>query len=214
MLAALHPTGTRFNSEHPHIQASTLTDPLKPKSKIGQYCAFTSCVRLSSLMIPNSVTSIGKEAFRHCPGLTTATIGNKVTSIGQDAFYLCSSLTEVYFKGNAPAAELPLFNGDDNLTVYYLPESKGGTSPFAGLPPVLWNPQMQTDDASFGIQSNQFGFTISWASDKVVVVEATVDLAHPVWAPVATNVLTGGSSYFSDPKWTDYLARFYRLRSP
>ena len=49
---------------------------------------------------------------------------------------------------------------------------------------------------------------------ELIVVEATADLANPVWTPVGTNTLTGGSSYFSDPQWTNYLARFYRLRSP
>jgi len=32
--------------------------------------------------------------------------------------------------------------------------------------------------------------------------------------PLATNTFTGGSSYFSDPQWTNYPARFYRLRAP
>jgi hypothetical protein len=48
----------------------------------------------------------------------------------------------------------------------------------------------------------------------VVVVEACTDLANAVWSPVGTNTLTGGSSYFSDPQWTNYPARLYRLRWP
>jgi len=40
------------------------------------------------------------------------------------------------------------------------------------------------------------------------------NLANPIWNPVANNPLTGGSSYFSDPPWTNYPGRFYRLRSP
>ena len=51
-------------------------------------------------------------------------------------------------------------------------------------------------------------------SGLVIVVEASADLANPFWTPVGTNTLTGGSSYFSDPEWTNYPARFYRLRSP
>jgi len=46
------------------------------------------------------------------------------------------------------------------------------------------------------------------------VSEATADLTYPAWAPVATNTLTGRSSFFTDPQWTNYPARFYRLRSP
>jgi len=73
---------------------------------------------------------------------------------------------------------------------------------------------VQSGDASLDVRTNQFGFTISWASDSVVVVEACTDLANPVWFPVVTNTLAGGSSYFSDPQWALYPARFYRLRTP
>jgi hypothetical protein len=66
----------------------------------------------------------------------------------------------------------------------------------------------------FGVQTNQFGFNIFWATNIPVVVEACTNLASPVWQPVATNTLDGGSSYFSDPQWKNYPARFYRLRSP
>ena len=48
----------------------------------------------------------------------------------------------------------------------------------------------------------------------VVVVEASTNLANPIWSPLATNTLTSGSSYFSDPQWTNYPGRFYRLRWP
>jgi hypothetical protein len=46
------------------------------------------------------------------------------------------------------------------------------------------------------------------------VVEACTDLGAPVWTPLGTNTLTGGSSYFSDPQWINYSGRFYRLRPP
>ena len=51
-------------------------------------CATT----VTSVTIPNSVTSIGDQAFHCCYGLTSVTIGNSVTSIGEYAFYDCSSL--------------------------------------------------------------------------------------------------------------------------
>jgi hypothetical protein len=73
---------------------------------------------------------------------------------------------------------------------------------------------MQTSGASFGIQTNQFVFNINWASGMVVVVEASTDLANSAWIPLQTNTLTADSCYFSDPDWTNYPSRFYRLRSP
>ena len=64
------------------------------------------------------------------------------------------------------------------------------------------------------MQTNRFGFVISWATNASVVVQACTNLVKPVWQPVSTNTLTNGSSYFSDPQWTNHLGRFYRLRSP
>jgi len=46
-----------------------------------------------------------------------------------------------------------------------------------------------------------------------VVIEAAPDLVNPAWLPVGTNTLNDGLSYFCDPQWTNYPARFYRLRS-
>ena len=51
--------------------------------------------KLTSVTIPNSVTSMGDNAFCGCSGLTSVTIGNSVTSIGIGAFDGCSSLTSV-----------------------------------------------------------------------------------------------------------------------
>ena len=104
-----------------------------------------------------------------------------------------------------------------NAGVYDLPGITGwwsGSFGGSGGPPlVLWDPQAQTSGDTFGVQTNRFGFTITGASNLVVVVEASTTLADPTWSPVATNTLTGGSSYFSDPQWTNYPRRFYRLRS-
>jgi hypothetical protein len=161
------------------------------------------------------VTGIGSSAFACCTGLTSATVPNSVTSIGKDAFRNCSSLTGVYFMGNAPTpGNWSLFDGANKAIVYYLPGATGWTSTFGGRPAVLWKPQVLTSDGSFGIRTNQFGFNIIWASGTVVVVEACTDLANAIWSPVGTNSLTGGSSHFSDPQWTNYPVRFYRLRWP
>ena len=48
-----------------------------------------------SVIIPNSVTSIGSYAFQYCSSLTSVTIPDSVESIGSSAFYVCSSLTSV-----------------------------------------------------------------------------------------------------------------------
>ena len=63
-------------------------------TSIGGY-AFYGCTGLTSVTIPNSVTSIGSYAFAWCKGLTSVTIPNSVTSIGEWTFYECEGLTSV-----------------------------------------------------------------------------------------------------------------------
>lgn len=57
--------------------------------------AFSDCSGLTSVVIPNSVTSIGASAFYGCDGLTSVVIGNSVTSIGECSFFDCSGLTKL-----------------------------------------------------------------------------------------------------------------------
>jgi hypothetical protein len=85
---------------------------------------------------------------------------------------------------------------------------------FTPLPPPPWNAKVQQPDASFGVQTNQFGFNVIGDSEWSFAVEACTNPANPVWSPLATNTITGGVSYFSDPQWTNYSSRFYRLTMP
>jgi hypothetical protein len=176
--------------------------------------AFSSCTSLASVTIGGGVTNLADNAFSFCASLTNVTIGSGVTNLGACAFLSCPSLNAVFFQGNAPGADSSAFHDDSHATVYYLPGTTGWTSPFGGRPAVLWNPQVQTGGPSFGVRTNQFGFTVTGASNLVIVVEACTNLAHPAWSPLQTNTLTRGSSSFSDPQWTNCPARFYRLRSP
>ncbi len=179
--------------------------------------AFAGCTSLTNVTLPSSVTFLGNELFEFCDNLISVTVGNSVTNMGIFTFAGCSNLSAVFFNGNAPSSFAYIFYGDTNVTVYYL-SGTTGWSDFAdsnpGVLTSLWLPVIQPTDASFVVQTNQFGFHISWASGQTVVVEASTDLPNPVWQPVQTNTLTDGTAYFSDPQWTNFPARFYRLRSP
>ncbi|MEE1272022.1 MAG: leucine-rich repeat domain-containing protein [Bacteroidales bacterium] len=80
----------------------SLTSVTIPNSvtSIGDY-TFAGCRSLTSVTIPNSVTSIGDDAFRFCRSLTSVDIPNSVTYIGEWAFYSCSSLTSVTIPNNS-----------------------------------------------------------------------------------------------------------------
>lgn len=191
---------------------------LNTVTNIGNFAFFLNN-RLTSVKIPNSVTTIGDYAFSGCYRLTNVVIGNGVTNIGSYAFYNCPNLLGIDFQGNSPTLtnDLSVFTNSNNGIVYYLPGTTGWGSTFDGLPAVQWNPQAQTGDGSFGVQANQFGFNIIGSSNLIVVVEASTDLSS--WSPVSVNTLntfvgTNGTFYFSDPHWTNYPCRFYRIRSP
>lgn len=66
---------------------------------IGKY-VFYSCRGLTSVTIPDSVTSIGDSAFENCTGLTNVTIPDSVTSVGDRAFYGCGGLAEIKYSGS------------------------------------------------------------------------------------------------------------------
>jgi hypothetical protein len=196
---------------------TSLTSVAIPNSvtSIGDF-AFMSCTILTNVTIGNGVTIIGSNAFYDCPSVPSVTIPNSVNSIGDNAFALCTSLTGIYFQGNTPSIGSFVFYGE-RVTIYFLPGTTDWGSTFGGAPTALWwlpNPVILNNGPSFGVQSNGFGFTISWATNISVVVEACTNLANPGWSAVGTNTLTVGSSYFSDSQWTNYPSRFYRLRSP
>ena len=62
--------------------------------------AFAGCSGLTSVTIPSSITSIGEYAFDDCDGLTSVTIPSSVTSIGNEAFTECDGLTSVTIPSN------------------------------------------------------------------------------------------------------------------
>lgn len=180
---------------------------------IGSY-AFQYCPGLTGVTIPSSVTTIGDWVFHYDLNLIKVIVGKNVTDIGGTAFYNCNSLTGVYFMGKAPSLGGNVFLSDSLGIVYYLPGTQGWGATFGGLPTMLWNPQVQTTGATFGLQTNGFGFTVNGTSNLVVAVEACTNLASPSWSAVSSITLTNGSSYFNDPQWKNYPARFYRLTSP
>jgi hypothetical protein len=180
--------------------------------------AFFYCTSLTSISIPNNVSSIGDGAFYSCTGLNSVTIPESVTSIKDRAFYACEALTNVFFRGNAPSSGTEVFGTKRDgvyllATVFYLPGTTGWGTNFAGLPTAVWLPQIETTGTGFGVQTNGFGFTVSWATNLSVVVEASTDLKNPTWSPVQTNALNNGVVNFTDPQWTNYPSRFYRVRS-
>lgn len=173
--------------------------------------AFYNCAALTSVTLPDDITSIGVETFYNCASLTSITIPASVTKLGSGAFESCLSLVSATFLGNAPSLGNVVF-GDDFATVYYYAGTTGWGSTYAGLPTVeLAAPTPpQIRNGSAGIQSGNFGFTVTGATNQTFVIEASTNLTN--WQPVWTNTLSGTNTVFTDLQWTNYNTRFYRAR--
>ena len=85
--------------------------------------AFYNNDNITSVVIPDSVTSIGDDAFYSCSSLTSVSIGNGVTSIGDVAFYGCSSLTSVSIGNSVTSIGNMAFSGCSSLTSVAIPDS-------------------------------------------------------------------------------------------
>ncbi|MBR3979681.1 MAG: leucine-rich repeat domain-containing protein [Bacteroidales bacterium] len=86
------------------------------------YGAFANCTRLTSVTIPNSVEKISSSAFSNCISLTSITIPESVTSIGEGAFGGCKNLTSVNMNRVETIGE-GAFKGCTSLTSITIPES-------------------------------------------------------------------------------------------
>ena len=101
--------------------------------------AFYYCGSLSFVTIPNSVTSIGESAFYECSGLTSVTIGNSVKSIGECAFKYCSKLEDVYcYAEKVPSTDASAFEGSyiEYSTLHVIGSSLSlyqATAPWSGF---------------------------------------------------------------------------------
>ena len=109
---------------HAFNECSRLTSVEIPNSVTSiEERAFSRCTGLISIEIPNSVTTIGKYAFYYCTGLTSIEIPNSVTTIGEGAFYGCTGLTSIEIPNSVTTIGAAAFDGCTGLTSIKLPDS-------------------------------------------------------------------------------------------
>ena len=84
--------------------------------------AFSSCKKLTTVEIPDSVTSIESGAFSKS-GLTSVTIPNSLTKIEEYAFFYCKSLASVTIPNGVTSIARSAFSGCDSLTSVTIPAS-------------------------------------------------------------------------------------------
>ena len=148
------------------------------------------CSGLTTVTIPNSVTSIGASAFSFCSGLTMVTIPNSVTSIGEFAFQYCSDLTSVTIPNSVTSIGRGVFFECSSLTSVTIPNSVTSIGEFAfrgctGLTSVI-----SLIEEPFEINENTF---YNWVEDHDEFTTATL------YVPAGTK-----EKYKSTPAWNKF----------
>lgn len=130
----------------------------KPVTTIGHAAFFNSAV--TSVTIPDSVTSISDVAFINCPKLTNISIPNSVTYIGFSAFSSCTSLKSITLPSSLSFISGALFLGCSQLTTIHIPVSVTsiGNNAFADCPSLMTvtypGSKTQWDDITKGRNSD------------------------------------------------------------
>ena len=83
--------------------------------------AFSWCNSLQSIVIPDSVTSIGNEAFLGCESLQSIVISASITSIGNKTFSCCYSLQSIVIPDSVTSIGDNTFSGCDSLQSILIP---------------------------------------------------------------------------------------------
>ncbi len=157
----------------------------KPVTTIGHAAFFNSAV--TSVTIPDSVTSISDGAFINCPKLTNISIPNSVTYIGFSAFSSCTSLKSITLPSSLSFISGALFLGCSQLTTIHIPVSVTsiGNNAFADCPSLMTvtypGSKTQWDDITKGRNSDVLENHLICA-----MLEATFTADGTTFAPAQT----------------------------
>jgi len=171
--------------------------------------AFKNCSSLTSVTIPDSFTSIWSWAFQYCSSLTSITIPDSVNSIGEWAFCDCSSLTNIYFESNAPSIRWDVFREvSKNAKIFVNPSATGFGETFAGLPVQILEKTLKIN--TFSKSASPFSLTFETQSDSTYKIEASHDLKK--WGEIGEAQGTGSSVEFTDWREALFQRQYFRVK--
>lgn len=112
-------------------------------------------IALTEVVLPNTLTTIGKEAFSYCGNLTKIVFSEEVENIGEYAFVGCSNLIEIVLPQKLKCIGKYAFSECNNLTKIVFPEELEciGESAFlrcSNLKEIIWPKRLERiEDWSF-----------------------------------------------------------------
>ena len=88
---------------------------------------FSNNTAIKSVVIPDTINTVGAYAFYGCTSLESATIPSSVTAIKAATFYGCANLTEITIPASVTKIAANAFSGCENLTIKAEPGSYAET---------------------------------------------------------------------------------------
>lgn len=110
-----------YQSNSNYVPSSLKTVIITGGTSIASY-AFYGCRNVSNITIPESVVTIGGNAFRYCTGIEKVTFAgdSKLTEIGVLAFSGCTNIKSISIPGSVAFIRESAFSGLSNLTALYV----------------------------------------------------------------------------------------------
>lgn len=140
--------------------AGPFTNPTYPENEIPAYSFYNSYTSvgkksLNTILLPTSITSIGRNAFYLCENIKSIVIPNSVNRIDGSAFTFCKSLTSVAIPNKVTKIEPSTFSYCDKLTDLTLPESltEIGNSAFFNCKSIKTIYSLNTTPPILGVNS-------------------------------------------------------------
>jgi hypothetical protein len=82
-----------------------------------------NCDLLEEIILPQNITSIGKQAFYMCSSISEINIGNSLESIGELAFAGCNNLKKIQIPVSVTTINGYAFRNCVSLTIIYQGEN-------------------------------------------------------------------------------------------
>lgn len=158
---------TRYNGT-----AADVTIPSRYKGKpvtMIDHAAFHNSA-VTSVTIPDSVTSIHDSAFAYCSSLTNISIPNSVTAIGSFAFEGCTKLESITLPSSLLTISEFLFYDCSQLTTIHIPDSVSSIRQYAfyncGKLKTIRIPVSVTSIGSYAFDDCPSSMTVTYSGSK------------------------------------------------